>query len=766
MNSENTADGQRAAGLRGAGGEEEEHDVHKCGRCQAEFCSLEGFITHKLQKACQRNQAASTGCPKHLHLNQAAFEESVPLDSAITLTQLVVASLAQTEANSKSHSDAGANKACQISEEQFCEYSQLQQTEQLTSEVTDGQNCQKNLEESGAEKKRYEMVLTDEGRFMCQVCEKTFKTAVILKAHMVTHSDKKPFKCKICGMAFRTKGSLVRHNRRHTDERPYKCRMCGMSFRESGALTRHLKAITPCTEKVKFQQMKLISTTNQDGSVNKLETQEERMCCPSTGNKQIEELVSAAAPESPETTAVISVLTNSEGSIEEVQVHNVSQALDSEAAQKPQSPASKEQAPEETSNENLICQAMRNSGIVIETITIGDSQKSTGTPPLTADGDTEEDFVEDCVVMEEDDTADFKSDSNCKQFKCPHCSRVFRGSSYLRLHIKAHLGYKPHRCELCEKEFMTAYILKKHLESHYNERRFKCGECGKLYKSIAHVKEHMRAHSDDRPYPCPICGKKYKTKNAQQVHLRTHSENKPFACDYCTRAFREKGSLIRHVRLHTGEKPFTCCRCGRGFAEHGTLNRHLRAKGGCHIGCKALDQVEVSPGGQSADSVTTAIISDDPHAVLVEFSSMVANTQEYIIKQTPAEETEDSQADSLSQGSKVDSQIMKVVQQIVNQTSTGHQIIVQNVSMEENTEQGTDTITIATPDSLTEQVAMTLASSIGEGAVLATEGSLETRQDTVTVVTADDIEMLEHADEYVITTQDGEVEIQTVVVGE
>ncbi|XP_078274010.1 transcription factor E4F1 isoform X4 [Rhinoraja longicauda] len=724
----------------------EEHDVHKCGRCQAEFCSLDGFITHKLQKACQRIQAPSTGGPEHLHVSQAVFEESVSLDSAITLSQLVVASLPQHDTNSKSHSDDGSTKECQISEEQFCEYTQLQQSEQLTNEEADSQ---KNFEEE-AEKNSYEMVLTDEGRFMCQVCEKTFKTAVILKAHMVTHSDKKPFKCKICGMAFRTKGSLVRHNRRHTDERPYKCRMCGVSFRESGALTRHLKAITPCTEKVKFQQMKLISTTSQDESVNKPETEEANLCY-LTVNKQIEdkpieELVSTAVPESPETTAVISVLTNSEESIEEVQVHNVSQALDSEATKRLQSPVSTDLAPEETTNENLICQAMRNSGIVIETVTIGDSQKSIEESQLSAEEGSEEDALEDSVVMEDDDTADLKSDSNCKQFKCPHCNRVFRGSSYLRLHIKAHLGYKPHRCELCEKEFMTAYILKKHLESHYNERRFKCGECGKLYKSIAHVKEHMRAHSDDRPYLCPVCGKKYKTKNAQQVHLRTHSEDKPFACDYCTRAFREKGSLIRHVRLHTGEKPFTCCKCGRGFAEHGTLNRHLRAKGGCHVGCKELDQVEVSSGDQSTDSIATAIITDDPHTVLVEFSSMVADTQEYIIK--------------------VDSQIMKVVQQIVNQASSGHQIIVQNVSMEEGTEQGTDTITIATPDSLTEQVAMTLASSIREGAVLATGGSLEASQETVTVVAADDIVMLENADEYMITTEDGEVEIQTVVVGE
>lgn len=28
--------------------------MHRCGRCQAEFTTLEDFVQHKLQKACQR----------------------------------------------------------------------------------------------------------------------------------------------------------------------------------------------------------------------------------------------------------------------------------------------------------------------------------------------------------------------------------------------------------------------------------------------------------------------------------------------------------------------------------------------------------------------------------------------------------------------------------------------------------------------------------------------------------------------------------------
>lgn len=44
----------------------------------------------------------------------------------------------------------------------------------------------------------------------------------------------------------------------------------------------------------------------------------------------------------------------------------------------------------------------------------------------------------------------------------------------------------------------------------------------------------------------------------------------------------------------------------------------------------------VSEEQASADSLATAaIMSDDPHAVLVEFSSVVADTQEYIIRVRP-----------------------------------------------------------------------------------------------------------------------------------
>lgn len=59
----------------------------------------------------------------------------------------------------------------------------------------------------------------------------------------------------------------------------------------------------------------------------------------------------------------------------------------------------------------------------------------------------------------------------------------------------------------------------------------------------------------------------------------------------------------------------------------------LIAPGGCQKDDVGEQQVTVSEEQTSVDGLTTAaIISEDPHAVLVEFSSVVADTQEYIIK--------------------------------------------------------------------------------------------------------------------------------------
>ncbi|KAJ7306065.1 hypothetical protein JRQ81_010431 [Phrynocephalus forsythii] len=607
---------------------------------------------------------------------------------------------------------------------------------------------------------------------------------------MITHSSRKDYECKLCGTSFRTKGSLIRHHRRHTDERPYKCKKCGKSFRESGALTRHLKSLTPCTEKIRFNMNKEIVVNKDDLSTDP------DSCSP--------EAVPLLAAQSVEPSPVIHLVTDAKGNVlHEVHVRMQDLPIPEAKALAPEPPHAEELPPDPDDSENLLREAMRNSGIVIERVSMEEGPKSDdgGAAAVLAE-ERESERAETAqklqgedqyVEVEQVETTELEAANECKHHMCPYCSEVFQDRSSLDLHISGHLGvpacgyplrtspppppppdYKPYTCEVCGKEFAKGYLLKKHREVHVNERRFRCGECGKLYKTIAHVKGHRRVHSDERPYPCPKCGKRYKTKNAQQVHFRTHLDEKPYICQFCNQGFREKGSLVRHIRHHTGERPFKCYKCGRGFAEHGTLNRHLRTKGGCLQALKEAEEAVVSEEGQSADSVAATMISEDPPTVLVEFSSMVADTQEYIIE-TATDDMESSEAAEIIEGTRqeVDSHIMKVVQQIVNQANSGHQIIVQNVTVADGSAlspdgRDADAIAIATPESLTEQVAMTLASAIGKGAVLATEDGGEAEEAMVTMVASEDIEIMEHSGEFVIASQEEEeeeeLEVQTVIV--
>ncbi|KAF3846411.1 hypothetical protein F7725_003489, partial [Dissostichus mawsoni] len=771
---EQTTDGNETITIQTTLGDEDE-DVHKCGRCQTEFSTLEAFIQHKLQQNCKRVEA----------------------------NQEVTAANGSSSSEVKTAKGASSDERVKITnDESSGTFGRGRRKKIVSPKVNDqSDGTEGSLSDNAESDKSVVYKVNQEGRYICQLCDKTFKTVSpkmylcltgdlrsdfltnILRTHMKTHSDQKNFSCDLCGTSFRTKGSLIRHNRRHTDERPYRCTLCGQSFRESGALTRHLKALTPCTEKIRFVQYKEI-LVSKDGIQKGVDD--------AVAGQQHEVVVLEHQPEEEEVeeegmvegqTAVVSVV---EAGSHEV-LHQVHFTMEVNGTTQEQQSQAEALAAAAAAGDNLICQAIINSGIALETEEAVEEAVVEETSEATEEMDKEhsdcpdedENFTEIHIKeefeMETEEAGDGQTSS--KTHKCPHCSRSFKGLNYFRFHVKGHLGYKPFKCTLCHKEFLTGYLLKKHMEVHVSERRYKCGECGKLYKTIGHVREHMRAHSDERPYRCSRCNKGYKTKNALQVHQRTHGDEKPYVCQFCLRGFREKGSLVRHIRHHTGEKPFKCPKCSRGFAEHGTLNRHMRAKGGCQKdGCSEQQEVETEEQASVNSLATAAIISEDPHAVLVEFSSMVADTQEYIIKTQTDEDVQEEEVTLIQDSqNEMGNTIMKVVQRIVSQSqaagNTGsHQIIVRNVAMNEegaSISDCGDTITIATPESLTEQVAMTLASAISDGTLLATTGTVETADGTVTMLTTEEtveegIHMVQQQEEYVITSPE-EVEIQTVI---
>ncbi|XP_055370788.1 myoneurin-like [Condylostylus longicornis] len=73
----------------------------------------------------------------------------------------------------------------------------------------------------------------------CDICQKMFRKGN-LKRHKQTHTDDRKFLCEICNKSFTQKSSLQRHHLIHTGEKPYKCETCGKCFSQSKTLKFHM----------------------------------------------------------------------------------------------------------------------------------------------------------------------------------------------------------------------------------------------------------------------------------------------------------------------------------------------------------------------------------------------------------------------------------------------------------------------------------------------------------------------------------------------
>ena len=77
--------------------------------------------------------------------------------------------------------------------------------------------------------------------FVCEVCGKTFKSALVLKSHSQSHDDKTNFTCKDCVEGFNTYGKYQFHKMKHLGEDGKKimCEECGRKFHSKAQLKEH-----------------------------------------------------------------------------------------------------------------------------------------------------------------------------------------------------------------------------------------------------------------------------------------------------------------------------------------------------------------------------------------------------------------------------------------------------------------------------------------------------------------------------------------------
>ncbi|XP_060084028.1 uncharacterized protein LOC132563285 [Ylistrum balloti] len=293
------------------------------------------------------------------------------------------------------------------------------------------------------------------GKFVCDICSKTFQENQQLVLHRNIHFIEKPFKCDTCHQAFKTHSVFMKHQQSESHQtlirgdlsssdnpRPFRCDDCNIAFRMKGHLAKHLRSKNHVQ---KWEQLGRLPV----GTYNKYET-------------------AIAGLEASDISVFLQTLlqfTRTEGTV----------LVTSGSVEHSSTPEPTYERHEHASNERVTVELIKQ-----EPIDIGNIGKD--------EDEEEKETARGCRTGEEKGLVE-------GPHMCGICRKGFRNLEHLKSHLITHAELRPYVCEYCDAGFTNAQSLKIHLQTHAQERPYVCGICGNTFAKAENLKIHVEEHN-------------------------------------------------------------------------------------------------------------------------------------------------------------------------------------------------------------------------------------------------------------------------------